>query len=241
MVSPGQGVLQHPARAAVDPLRFIHPSVFRVPPTPRGTANARSHVAPRGIFELYYYLISAFAARKYLDVGHRLIGRTLLRLETCPAHMGCHEENCCRSFHRRWNLHPSGAAIAHGDLFPFNDHRHLPLPFGKLQHLLKLAGIHLDVDIFRVGTIGFPSLLGVGSPYFPVDDHLRCHGLTLSRPPLPLERSELEAPATCLRATAPLPATSLSTVACAEHIPLIFSSPVPPPWRPASRYPLPRP
>lgn len=74
--------------------------------------------------------------------------------------------------------HRSGAAVAHGDVFPLHDHRHFPLPSGKFQHLIELFGLLLDVDV-PVALVRLTGAAGVGSPRLAVDHDFFRHGFLL--------------------------------------------------------------
>ena len=88
--------------------------------------------------------------------------------------------------------HPSGSAVADGDLVPLHDDRHLALAARRLEHGLHGFGARLHVDVIVV-PIGLTGPLGVGSTGFAVDHYPLRH----CRPPFePFveRRGPLEAP-----------------------------------------------
>ena len=68
----------------------------------------------------------------------------------------------------------SGAAKADGDLFPFDDNRHLALAARDFQHRVQVlrGGFYVDIVVIAVGLTG---LLGIGSPRLAVDANRFSH------------------------------------------------------------------
>ena len=72
---------------------------------------------------------------------------------------------------------PSAAAVADGDLLPFDNDRHLALPAGGFQHGFHVLGrgFHIDVIVIPVGLTG---LLSVRSSGLTEDANRGGHGQT---------------------------------------------------------------
>ena len=68
----------------------------------------------------------------------------------------------------------SGTPKADGDLFTFDDDRHLTGAAGDLQHRLHVPRGRFDIDIV-VFCKGLTSLSGIGSPRLAVDADASCH------------------------------------------------------------------
>ena len=80
----------------------------------------------------------------------------------------------------RSTLHPSRPVEADFDRAVLHDHRHAPLSPGMDEHLFEPGRIGLHVEIIGSVSVGFPSLLRVGSALFPVDQHSLRHRVLLS-------------------------------------------------------------
>ena len=76
-------------------------------------------------------------------------------------------------------LHPSGAAVPDGDLFPFHDYRDTTLTLGMDEHLVQPLRIPVNVVIGGAIPIGLPGLIGVGSAALAVNNNLVGHGYLL--------------------------------------------------------------
>lgn len=75
--------------------------------------------------------------------------------------------------------HASRASVTDSDVPSLDDHRHLPLTAGQVQHPIQLFGLLFDIDV-TVVLVGLPGAAGVRSPRLAVDHDRFRHGL----PPL---------------------------------------------------------
>ena len=87
----------------------------------------------------------------------------------------CHR---CRGLNQSNESDPSASAISNGHLIPLDDHRHLALPVGALEHGVHVLLILFDVNVV-VPLIGRPGPFRIGSTGLSVNNHLCTHGFLL--------------------------------------------------------------
>src|SRR5512146_2930531 len=73
--------------------------------------------------------------------------------------------------------HPSGPAVADGNLPLFDDNRYLPLAFRELEHFIQFRTVRLYIEIDRLSAIGRPGLFRVRSACLPEYHYLVRHGV----------------------------------------------------------------
>ena len=75
---------------------------------------------------------------------------------------------------------PSCTTVSDGNLFTFNNNRHLSDTSGVFQHLLESAALFFYIHVVCIFAICRPGILCMGSATFAINDNLFCHERYLS-------------------------------------------------------------